>query len=404
MRSFPGVLAAAALGLLAGTVRAEEPWQDASAKVLASPASPQIEALRQQAKAIAERAETDPALQSLAHGAAQAAEVALGTPSSPNGAPAELGRRYRLFLSQSVPQATLDAALAEASGHTTMSVVYRGARADQRLADVVTRVRQRIQVMPAGTTPPAVEIDPPRFAEGRIEVVPTLVAYEDGKPIAWARGLLSAEQLEARLRGGERGDLGKLGPTYPVEERDFTEVLKARAAAIDMDALKAKAMQRFWERQTFVPLPAAREDAQRTVDPSIEVTADIVTPDGKVIARKGDRVNPLQSVPFTQRLVIVDASDATQVQLVKPYMSFQGRRVTVLTTQVDRARGWAQLAEREGELGHPIQLLTATIADRFHIERVPSIVEAQGDHFVVRELKVPDTLEKEHAGPQPSPR
>ena len=121
MRSFPGVLAAAALGLLAGTVRAEEPWQDASAKVLASPASPQIEALRQQAKAIAERAETDPALQSLAHGAAQAAEVALGTPSSPNGAPAELGRRYRLFLSQSVPQATLDAALAEASGHTTMS-------------------------------------------------------------------------------------------------------------------------------------------------------------------------------------------------------------------------------------------------------------------------------------------
>jgi conjugal transfer pilus assembly protein TraW len=111
------------------------------------------------------------------------------------------------------------------------------------------------------------------------------------------------------------------------------------------------------------------------------------TADGTLLVRAGETVNPLDRLPFTQRLVVFDASDERQVATVRRLGREAGDlRVTYLATRLERRLGWEGPTAVEDALDSPVYLLTPDVRARFALERIPAFVEARGHVFLVAEV------------------
>jgi len=186
---------------------------------------------------------------------------------------------------------------------------------------------------------------------------------------------------------GERGDLGVRGPVKAVTEPDLIAELQRRLAVLDLEKLREHALERYWQRVAFEDLPVAAEPRTREIDPTITAPRDVHTADGTLLVRAGETLNPLDRLPFTQRLVVFDASDERQMATAKRLGREAGElRVTYLATRLERRLGWQGLTSVEDTLDSPVYLLTPDVRARFALERVPAFVEARGNHFLVAEV------------------
>lgn len=296
-------------------------------------------------------------------------------------------RLCRLFVSQSMPATELAAALARARSDPALIVVLRGVAPEQTLGQLTRRLLALSGRAETGSRSPAIELDPPRFTAAGIRTVPTLVCYDGDRELARVAGLIDPDWLRREIDGGRRGDFGTLGELLTIVEPDLLRALQQRAEGWDLAALRRGAEARYWQRHASSVLAVATEARSRRVDPSFVVAADLTAPDGRRIATAGETVNPLTRVPFTQRLVVFDATDARQCAALPELIRSAGeRRVTLMTTRWDAQRGFDGLAALSHDLGRPVFLLGPEVIERFRLERVPSVVEADGPAFVVTEF------------------
>ncbi|MFK0666688.1 type-F conjugative transfer system protein TraW [Aeromonas salmonicida] len=120
----------------------------------------------------------------------------------------------------------------------------------------------------------------------------------------------------------QAADLGTWGDLYPITEQDMLTTIHERLGAMQESGELAKEQEAFKERvikNSLRPSPVkglrlATEDSTHFVDPSFVVSQDIADHKGRVFAHKGDRINPLDSVPFVQTLYFIDADDPRQVE------------------------------------------------------------------------------------------
>jgi conjugal transfer pilus assembly protein TraW len=184
-------------------------------------------------------------------------------------------------------------------------------------------------------------------------------------------------------------DFGTQGPIREIAEVDLIEEMQSRVSQIDWAAKKREALARFWGRTEFYTLPEATEDRERLIDPSVTAPRDVTAPEGTLIVRAGQHVNPLDRLPFTQRLVVFDATSPAQVEFaLRLGREAAPLRVTYIATRLDRESGWEGLGKIETTLNAPVYLLTPDLRDRFQLERSPCMVEAKGKAFAVKEFKV----------------
>jgi len=283
-------------------------------------------------------------------------------------------------------------------------VVFRGMRPGQKVHDFIREVHALARRFDEGKQPHIV-IDPNRFRSAGVTVAPTLTLEEgsrlsdrlrlgNGRVLAKVRGVIGTAWLQSRMDkqkndGAKTLDLGTHGPTREIAEVDLIEEMQRRVAQVDWTAKKREALAHFWERTTFYELPEATEERERQIDLTVTAPRDVTAPDGTVIVQAGQRANPLGQLPFTQRLVIFDATRPAQVELAKRLgAAAVPRRVTYIATRLDRTGGWESLEKIETDLGAPVYLLTPDLRDRFRLEHVPAVVEAKDKQFVIREFKV----------------
>ena len=314
--------------------------------------------------------------------------------TSPSSVDARAGRRtFVLYASTSLGEAGLLDILEEAAGRDDVLVVFRGMRPGQKVQAFIRELHALAKRFDEGRQPHIV-IDPNRFRSAGVSVAPTLTLEENGQILAKVQGVIGTAWLQSKTEGKSGGDSKPLdfrtqGPTHEIAEVDLIEELQHRVAKIDWAAKKREALARFWDHTTFYELPEATEDRLRQVDPTVTAPRDVTASDGTVIVHAGQRVNPLDQLPFTQRLVIFDATRPAQVELAKRLGREAGySRVTYIATRLDRAAGWEGLEKIETDLGAPVYLLTPDLRDRFRLERVPAVVEAKDRRFVIREFKV----------------
>jgi conjugal transfer pilus assembly protein TraW len=170
------------------------------------------------------------------------------------------------------------------------------------------------------------------------------------------------------------------------------EEIKRRMAAIDWKQKQRQAIARFWEQQKFEVLPVAQEDRDRSVDLTITAPRDLAAPNGQLIIRAGQTVNPLNKMPFGLCLMVFDATVPAQVELIQ-HQSCQDKRAHVmyLATSLPRQDGWEKLKHLENTLQAPVYLLTPDVRSRFQLQHVPSFVEQSGNRLLVHERKLPAT-------------
>jgi len=303
---------------------------------------------------------------------------------------------FTLFASWSLGDAQLRDLFAFAAGTADTRIVFRGVGEDESLLTFVASLKPLLADL---DPPPTVLLDPTPFREHGITVVPTLVALgPNGQEIARVAGLASTHWLRDRLAAGERGDQGTRGPLRGITEPDLLETIHRRLARLDFAALGERAVERAFDQLRFEQLPAAGEDRERLIDPTIVAAADIHLPDGTVLVRAGDSVNPLDHIPFTQRLVIFDAADSRQLAFVQALAAAPSEHpTTFLLTGLSRRDGWAELKRVMAALHRRIYLLTPALRQRFALERVPVVVEAVGRRFRITEHAVAGRITAEAA-------
>jgi len=294
-------------------------------------------------------------------------------------------RQLTVFVSLSLPDSELRALFIAAAGRRDVRIVFRGIRPGERLNDTIHDLHALLRGI---ESPPAVELDPPAFRAAGVTAVPVLLLQERGQTVARVQGTLALDWFEREVAAGRRGDLGTYGPVREMAEPDLLEELQRRVATLDWNRLRNQAAARYWQRATFVELPPATANRRYSVDLSVTVGNDITAPDGRFVARAGERLDPLQFLPFTQRLIIFDATRPEQVAVARRLAADNGgKRTVLLATRLDRAAGWESLDTLEQTLTAPVYLLNAAVRDRFRLERAPAVVEAVDGRLWVREIK-----------------
>lgn len=242
-------------------------------------------------------------------------------------------------------------------------------------------------------TPPSIYIDPESFTKYNVQQVPMMIHRDFflKDEIARLAGSVNIPYLAEQVGYGKSGDLGRLGDVYEIAERNLIDEMKERTENIDWAEKKSKAADNFWHsRVEFFEFPTAREDTERLVNPTVEITEDMRLPDGRIIAKKGSRYNPLAIVPFNREVYIFNATSPAQLRkAIELKTASQTKKLQVfITTQSDRSGGFEWLAALEEKVGAPVYILNKDLASNFRIENIPAVVTDHGELLKINEYAV----------------
>lgn len=161
--------------------------------------------------------------------------------------------------------------------------------------------------------------------------------------------------------------LGQVGPVYPIIEKTVTE-------------RSAPNHNRQPKKIASVLLPTASADAKHYLDLSYTVPRDITNADGNVIYQKGYRFNPLEHRRF-RTMIVINATDDKQLDWVETIAAAADPMTRIVITEGNQAEASTRFKRRVYRL-HP------QVAKRYHITKVPTIVQQKGDFIEVSEKRI----------------
>lgn len=345
--------------------------------------------------------QTSTAIQKALNDASQTLGLPSPAPAPPAKPTAEDEPVYRLYVSQAMGDAALKDAVAMGQAHRNLHIILRGVLPGQTVMSLYSVLKRVHGDFSEQDLPPTIQIDPTVFSAAGVTTVPALEKIDkQGRSIAIVRGVMDPDWLDRAIADNRHGDLGSFGQTVAVTEIDMLEQMKSEASKLDYEDLAEKAKSRFWSDYKFNELPPATVKRVRHIDPTVQVKDDILTSDGKVVARKGDRFNPLESVPFTQTLVVFDATSPAQLAFAKLYLhDHANERVTLIASKIDADGGWNGYSELERNLDHALFILQEDVRSTFQIEKLPTTVAQSKLTFEVTEI--PANEVQAHAAAQP---
>ena len=196
------------------------------------------------------------------------------------------------------------------------------------------------------------------------------------------------------LSTARAADLGTWGDLYPIAEPALVGTIQQRLGDMEKSGELAQKQDEFKQRvieNSLRPAPVrglaiARENTTRLYDPTFIVSQDISDHQGHVFAKKGQRVNPLDSVPFAQTLYFIDADDKRQLAW------FKSQKSTTLSAKVILVNG--DIAQATKVLGTRIYFdQDGVLTKKFALTAVPARVTAAPDgvHLQIDTFAVEDT-------------
>lgn len=186
------------------------------------------------------------------------------------------------------------------------------------------------------------------------------------------------------------GDLGVVGNTFEISETDILSVIADRLRAAEregrIDSLNQEFERRVRERVERpkpTHLPFTVEPRSWLFDPSIRVDRDYSDHRGRVFARQGDRINPLERLPgFDRVMLFVDGDDRRQVDWAVEEMRRVGEhraRIVLVNgapLELMRSRRVKLYFDQEGLL-----------VSHFKLQQTPARIQREGDKLRIEELK-----------------
>ncbi|MEO0622227.1 MAG: TrbC family F-type conjugative pilus assembly protein [Pseudomonadota bacterium] len=290
------------------------------------------------------------------------------TAAPPDAAQSRLGPRYVVFASRALGDVVLADLTERLADRDDTMVVLRGLAPGETIGDLA-----RAWLASAGGLPAV--IDPRPFREHGVEAVPAVLDSWTGRLV---HGTADPDYAATR------GDGDRVGPTVAVLEQDIADLAAARLTSIDWQARAREAVARFWHRAPLQPLTPAREDRTRVLDTRIRLARDFALPNGTILARAGDVIDPMAVQPLTLTLIVFDARSEAEIALVERELAHTTRPVLMIS-DLDRGQGWAVLARLEQRFGRPVYLLTPELRQRFRLRHTVSVVTGRDGVLEIRE-------------------
>jgi len=206
------------------------------------------------------------------------------------------------------------------------------------------------------------------------------------------RKIISSILLVALLpvsSGAGADDLGVVGPTYKITERDALELITSKLKQMEQSGelaryqedYKNKVINSIEHPRTLAGFKSTETASTHYYDPSMVTGKDIVDAAGKVIYARGTRVNPLDYVGWNTYLLFVDGRDEKQLAFSKKVVASSDRPVKVVLVAGEPMalmRKWKSTVyyDQGGKLTR-----------RFAITQVPAIVRQEGKRLRIDELR-----------------
>ena len=190
--------------------------------------------------------------------------------------------------------------------------------------------------------------------------------------------------------GAQAANLGTIGPTYPVAEKNLLDVIMARLRAKEASGELKRHEQEARDRAAYAvnnPRPVdglRRAQAARTFyfDPTFTLQSNVVDGTGAVLFPAGTRKNPLEVVSLSKHLLFFDARDPGQVARARELIEhYQGKVKPILVggSYLDLMKRWNKpvFYDQDG-----------TLVRKFGIVAVPAIVSQEGQRLRIDEVPV----------------
>lgn len=190
--------------------------------------------------------------------------------------------------------------------------------------------------------------------------------------------------------GAQATNLGTIGPTYPVAEKNLLDVIMARLRAKEASGELKRHEQEARDRAAYAvnnPRPVdglRRAQAARTFyfDPTFTLQSNVVDSTGAVLFPAGTRKNPLEVVSLSKHLLFFDARDPGQVARARELIEhYQGKVKPILVggSYLDLMKRWNKpvFYDQDG-----------TLVRKFGIAAVPAIVSQEGQRLRIDEVPV----------------
>jgi conjugal transfer pilus assembly protein TraW len=186
-------------------------------------------------------------------------------------------------------------------------------------------------------------------------------------------------------------DHGVQGELFEIAEEDMIEVLMQRLNQLKESGKLAefqkefqeKAKKRLLEPKAVSHVTPTTHERVFYVDPTLTIEGGIVLPEGiphagHVLARKGDRINPLHTLKPHKGLLFIDGDDEAQQQFALEHAH-----------QFDICLVKGKPLDLEEQLNLPIFFdQGGIITKRYGISHIPAKMEVDGDRLKFTEFKL----------------
>ena len=188
-------------------------------------------------------------------------------------------------------------------------------------------------------------------------------------------------------------DFGTQSTTFPIKEEGFLSMIQRRLASIDITAHQKKmsdiATKAVEEPASVANITKASKTHVHYFDPSYVLDHDVVLPSGKLLYVAGTRVNPLDHLSWTGKMIFIDARDLSQVRWLREH------HLNSKINDTDTGNHDDDKIILVG--GKPLQLAKdidyqvyfdqfGELSNRFSIAHVPATVEQDGKRLKIKEI------------------
>lgn len=183
-------------------------------------------------------------------------------------------------------------------------------------------------------------------------------------------------------------DLGNIGTTYPIAEKDLLKELQNNALEFEQNGGQAKlqgamnqALKNGFDHPTPIKnLTTTQSPRNYFFDPTVVFPYDIKDKNGKVLVPAGKRYNPLDTITLNETLVFYNADDSSQVDWAKNIdkkLKGEDKLILVGGSVVDQMKLFKkQIYFDQGGM----------LTTHFGLQHVPALISQKGNQLLVKEV------------------
>lgn len=200
------------------------------------------------------------------------------------------------------------------------------------------------------------------------------------------------------LNTAQAKSLGVHGVIYAIEEVDPVALIQQKLKTMEeIGELKRRNRELQKKTRTSVERPKPVEGISRSTknhvfyyEPTYIVKEDLYDHQGRVFAKKGTKLNPLETVSLSSKLIFFDGDDEEQLTWVKEKLADKEKENESLKLILVKGAP-IELAE---ELRIPVYFDQAGIlTKKLGIKHVPAFVNQEKHHLKIEEVKLPPSRE-----------